>query len=74
MPFGIATTEDIAQVEAAMDDRTARIKRLEAVVLDLGARLRAVEGEPSRAALIADKTGLPVESVEAVIAALEASA
>jgi hypothetical protein len=72
VPFGLATTEDIAQVESAMDDRTARIKRLEAIVLDLDARVRSLTGEPTKAMIVAEKTGLPVESVESVIAALEA--
>lgn len=69
--IGFATTEDLAQIEYSLDQRTRELRRVEERLAAAERTILELTGGPSLVSRIAQRTGLPVETVEAVCNALD---
>lgn len=69
--IGFATTEDLKQIEYSLDQRTRELRRVEERLAAAERTILELGGGPSLAKKIAQRTGLPTETVDAVLKALD---
>lgn len=69
--LGLATVEDLKQVEHSLDMRTRELRRVEDRLAHLEKVVAKLGGPASLAERIAERTGADPETVEAILKAAE---